>query len=129
MRWGGVERVGDRLKTTDSGNKLADLVASESEIFERVIRSLPVYFQIIQWIYRQKLELVTFQDIEIFFTDLQSDGQLAEISEAGVVSFFSLCHAAGLGISTIGKRGQPARLRIETARIEQFLFQNENARN
>src|SRR5690606_1897861 len=41
--------------------------------------------------------------------------------EAAVVSFFSLCHAAELGTTTVGKRGQPARLRVDSGQLGEFL--------
>jgi hypothetical protein len=119
--WGIIQREGERIKLTALGNKLSEMVASENEIFEEVLSSIPIYVEIIKWIDRQKIKLVTHPDINDFFTQLQQKGQYIKISEAEVVSFFSICHAAELGVATVGKRGQPARLRVDSRRIEEFL--------
>jgi hypothetical protein len=126
--WGIIERSGERLTLTALGNKLAEIVASERAIFEEVISSVPVYVEIIKWINNQNLKIITHPDITEFFIELQKEKKYVNISEAEVVSFFSLCHAAELGVATVGKRGQPARLRIELKRIEEFLSQNKSGR-
>lgn len=123
--WGIIQREGERVRLTDLGGRLSEIVASENGIFEEVLSSIPIYVEIIKWIDRQKIKLVTHPDINDFFTQLQQKGQYIKISEAEVVSFFSICHAAELGVATVGKRGQPARLRVDSKRIEEFLSGNK----
>lgn len=123
--WGVVKRECERLKLTALGEKLVNIVALETAIFEELIVSIPVYLKAIKWIERQKLKVVTRYEIAGIWNqgidekDLEQTG--GKNSEAEVVSFFSLCQAAGLGIFTVGKRGQPARLRIEPRTLRQFL--------
>lgn len=123
--WGIVKRDGERLKLTALGNKLADIIRGESRIFEEIIASTPIYLAVIEWIARQTLKLVSYHEVTKFWQELQNETAPNEAddkkSEAEVVSFFSICHAADLGIATVGKRGQPARLKIEPQRIKEFL--------
>lgn len=123
--WGIIRREGERVKLTDLGDKLSEIVASENEIFERILSSVPIYVEIIKWINHQKIKLVTHPDINEFFSRLHQQNHSIKISEAEVVSFFSICHGAELGVATVGKRGQPARLKIDSQRIEEFLFLNK----
>ena len=41
--------------------------------------------------------------------------------EAAIVCFFHLCQAADLGTVTMGRRGQPARLRLDPQALDGFL--------
>ncbi len=123
--WGIIQREGDRVKLTGLGDKLSQIVASENEIFERILSSVPTYVEIIKWIDHQKLQLVTYPDIRDFLSRVQQKHLSTRMSEAEIVSFFSICHGAELGVATVGKRGQPARLKIDSQRIEEFLFLNK----
>ncbi len=123
--WGIILREGDRVKLTSLGDKLSQIVASENEIFERILSSVPIYVEIIKWIDHQKIKLVTHPDVIEFFSRLHAQHHSIKMSEAEIVSFFSICHGAELGVATVGKRGQPARLKIDPKRIEEFLSLNQ----
>jgi hypothetical protein len=128
--WGIIERDETRIKLTPLGKNLAETVKLENEIFKSVLRSVPVYLAAIEWINEHKLNIVTHYDISEYWNQMAENlgpGQSEDKnSEAEVVSFFSICHAAELGIATVGKRGQPARLRIEPAKLRKFLSAQGN---
>ncbi len=118
--WGIIQREKERVKLTDLGEKLSEIVASENAIFERILLSVPIYVEIIKWIDNQKIKLVTHPDV-IDFLGRHHPKHPIRMSEAEIVSFFSICHGAELGVATVGKRGQPARLKIDLQRIKDFL--------
>ena len=72
----------------------------------------------------QRLSLITHDDVvkywRVHFShllDLQNPKNVA----SNVICFLHLCQAAELGTLTIGKRGQPARLRVEFEELEAYL--------
>lgn len=123
--WGIIEREGERLKLTSLGRAFAEKIEPEIEIHRRILRSISPYLAALEWIHRQKLEIVTHHDVANYWHKSQPELRLSHADErdfeAVVVSFFSLCHAAELGTTTVGKRGQPARLRVETEELQRFI--------
>ncbi len=127
--WGIIKRDEERLRLTELGENLAKNTDAECEINRRILRSIPAYFKAIEWIYYQKLELATYFDVADFWRKSQATINLSSDNEdnieAVIVSFFSLCHAAEIGIAIIGKRGQPARLNVNLEQIKSFLAAND----
>ena len=123
--WGIIKRDGERLWLTDLGEEFAINTEAECEINRRILRSIPAYSAAIEWIYRQNLKIATFYDVEDFWRQSPNKINLSRDNEdnieAVVVSFFSLCHTAELGTATVGKRGQPARLRIDLEQVKDFI--------
>ncbi|MEP7039341.1 MAG: hypothetical protein ABI891_13490 [Acidobacteriota bacterium] len=123
--WGIIKRDGERLRLTDLGEEFAINTEAECEINRQILRSIPAYSAAVEWIYQQNIKITTFYDVADFWRQSQNKINLSRDNEdnieAVIVSFFSLCHSAELGTATVGKRGQPARLRINSEQLEDFI--------
>ena len=113
--WGIISRNSDRLRLTELGWDFAKRLAPEAELYSSVLKQTEVYQSTVAWIYKEGLKLVTHLDVTNFWRQehpelLDSDTQ--EEAEARVTSFFHLCHAAEIGMLTVGRKGQPTRLHI-----------------
>jgi hypothetical protein len=122
--WGIVERSGERLVLTELGWQFVRHLEPETNAYRFVLEASSLYRSALEWIHRQALDLVTHADLASFFNaqhamflDRASDKEL----ERGIVCFLHLCQAAGLGTLTIGKRGQPARLRVERDELADYI--------
>jgi hypothetical protein len=122
--WGIISRQGgDRLHLTQLGWEFARKLAPETEAYRAVLDQTAPYRAVLEWISRESLDLATHKDVAAFWQRLGhlSPGQNHKTIEASVVCFFHLCQAAELGTVTIGKRGQPARLRVEREELNAFV--------
>jgi hypothetical protein len=122
--WGLVARSGQRLLLTRRGREFARTLEPETRAYRALLDSNPLYRAALAWIHRQGLELVTYGDVAAYLKEefgplLASAG--AKGAEEGVVCFFHLCQAAELGTLTIGKRGQPARMRVEREGLDEYV--------
>lgn len=129
--WGLVARRGERLLLTERGRRYARTLEPETRAYRAMLDANPLYRAALAWIHRQGLDLVTYADVashlkEEFGPLLPADN--AKAAEEGVVCFFHLCQAAELGTLTIGKRGQPARMRVEREGLEEYFAGSEVAR-
>ena len=122
--WGLVTRTGERLKLTPLGWDFARSLEPEAQAYRMLLDNAMLYIAALRWIQDQRLDLVNKDDLESFwqshFPELFADTEPKEVGGI-VVSFFHLCQAAELGTMTIGKRGQPARLRIWRDALLQHL--------
>jgi hypothetical protein len=130
--WGVLERDGGRITLTQLGREMSRRITPEIEIYRQIIGSVATYVGALRAFNEQKLELVTRTEAVEYWRrehpGLDMFSLDEKIAEAIAVSFFSLCHAAELGTITIGKRGQPARLRIDMEKLGEFLDDPERAR-
>jgi hypothetical protein len=122
--WGLVACRGQRLLLTPLGREFARTLEPATRAYRALLDSNPLYRTTLEWIRRQGLDLVTYGDVaaflrEEFGTLLGPAGSKA--TEEGVVCFFHLCQAAELGTVTIGKRGQPARMRVEREGLDGYV--------
>ncbi|MBV9923614.1 MAG: hypothetical protein JOZ96_01135 [Acidobacteria bacterium] len=130
--WGVVARRGGRLFLTRRGREFARTLEPETRAYRTLLESNPLYRAALAWIQRQGLDLVTYADVAAY---LQEEfGPLLEAAgpkgaEEGVVCFFHLCQAAELGTLTIGKRGQPARMRVEREGLDEYVAGRGPARD
>ncbi|MBV8857240.1 MAG: hypothetical protein JOZ02_09945 [Acidobacteria bacterium] len=122
--WGMVARRGERLLLTQRGREFARTLEPETRAYRVLLDSNSLYRAALAWIHRQGLDLVTYADVAAFlkedFGPLLAAGG-AKGAEEGVVCFFHLCQAAELGTLTIGKRGQPARMRVERDCLGEYV--------
>ena len=123
--WGILERAGDRLRLSSLGQELADRIKPECQIHRRILRSIPAYLGALRSFFDQRLKIVTRVDAAGHWNDAHPELDLLNRDEKSVeavaVSFFSVCHSAELGTMTVGKRGQPARLRIDPDELKDFF--------
>ena len=121
--WGIVVRENERLTLTPLGRQLAESLEPEVALHRSILHRIPAYKLAIRNIYEEELDVTTHPDVLRFWSQLRSIAPAgnAQDMEAAVVCFFSICHAAELGTSTVGKRGQPARLRVDMEQVAEFL--------
>lgn len=122
--WGFVARRGERLLLTRRGREFARTLEPETRAYRGLLDSNPLYRAALAWIHRQRLDLVTYSDVAAYLKEelgplLPADG--AKETEEGVICFFHLCQAAEFGTLTIGKRGQPARMRVERECLDEYV--------
>ncbi len=122
--WGLVTRNGERVKLTSLGWEFARSLDPEARAYRALIDGTRLYRAALQWVHDQGLDLVTTNDIASYwqesFSAVFGDDQDTNVGKT-VVSFFHLCQAAELGTMTIGKRGQPARLRVWRAALLEYV--------
>lgn len=122
--WGIVVRDGDRLKLSGLGWEFAQKLEPEAGVYRQVLNNTAPYRTVLEWIDRQGIELVTHTSVAAYWQEHHREAieQNSEKNlEGNVVSFFHLCQAAELGTMTIGKRGQPARLRLDREELHTYL--------
>ncbi|MDT5272459.1 MAG: hypothetical protein QOH49_4645 [Acidobacteriota bacterium] len=129
--WGLVARSGERLLLTRRGREFARTLEPETRAYRALLDSNPLYRAALAWIHREGLELVTYGDVAAYLKEefgplLASAGSKG--AEEGIVCFFHLCQAAELGTLTIGKRGQPARMRVEREGLDEYVERRGAAR-
>lgn len=122
--WGVVARRGERLLLTRRGREFARTLEPETRAYRALLDRNPLYRAALAWIHRQGLDLVTYADVASYLRE-EFGPLLAEAApqgaEEGVICFFHLCQAAELGTLTIGKRGQPARMRVEREGLDEYV--------
>ena len=127
--WGIISRNGDRLKLTSLGWRLASLLAPEAEVYRAILNRTAAYRAALVWIYEENFELVTHMEIGSFWQEYYVEavaGDSEEELEASAASFFQLCHAAELGLLTVGRKGQPTRVHIFREELETCLSDNSS---
>jgi len=110
---------------SELGGELAKRNTFEKQIYRQILSNLPQYSSAVEWMGEQNLRIITFHDLADFWTVnfpalLLGRKEMREIENAAL-SFFSICHAAELGIMTVGKRGQPTRLSVNADEVKKFL--------
>ena len=121
--WGLVERRHGRLLLTPLGREFARQLEPESAAYRALLRRTEAYHAALLWMRRQHADIVTHADVSAFWQHLfgAPPEAHARAGEGHAVCFFHLCQAAQLGAVTVGKRGQPARLRIDREELADYL--------
>ena len=127
--WGVVTRRHDRLHLSPLGWEFARKLEPETEAYRALLDQAAPYRAALEWMHAEALDLVTHTDVAAFWQRLYggSLGTDDRALEANVVCFFHLCQAAELGTVTIGKRGQPARLRVEREELARHAAADRGA--
>jgi len=128
--WGILFRIDSRLKLTPLGWDLAHSLTPEVQIFRSMINHIRPYRMVLESIFRKQLTVVTYLDaLEYWLQHYPEtlDKGDEKTHEASVLSFFHLCHAADLGVLTLGRKGQPARLRIHQEELSAFILSEKTA--
>ncbi|HJQ32651.1 MAG TPA: hypothetical protein VJ866_10745 [Pyrinomonadaceae bacterium] len=122
--WGLVARRGHKILLTTTGLAFARTLEPATRAYRTMLDANRLYRATLEWVHRQGLDLVTCADVAAFLRDefgalVASAG--AKATGEGVVCFFHLCQAAEVGTVTIGKRGQPARMRVEREGLDEYI--------
>jgi CAP12/Pycsar effector protein, TIR domain len=121
--WGIISKSGDRIKLSRLGREFAASLEPEVRLYRVLLDNTPAYRALLEWVHRQRLELVTHADIVGYWQShfpeaLHRDERTAT---GHVLSFLQLCHAAEVGVATAGRKGQPSRLRVDHAELAAHL--------
>ena len=121
--WGVISKDNDRIKLSRLGHEFADRLGPEAQIYRVMLNATPPYQGALDWIHRQNLDLVTHADIGEYwqnnFPESLPRGERTYKGQA--ISFFQLCHAAEIGIATVGRKLQPSRLLIDRSELRAYL--------
>jgi hypothetical protein len=122
--WGLVTRQGDRIRLSARGWEFARKLEPETQAFRDLLGDTELYHAALAWLHETHAELVTDADLAEYWRRRHAaavgDGSEKTI-KANVACFFHLCQAAEFGSLTIGKRGQPTRLRVDQDELESYL--------
>jgi hypothetical protein len=117
-------REGKLLRLSALGWNFAQRLAADAEMFRHLLDRHPPYFTALTSIALQNLDLITSTELCDFWHGAHSDAfEFAdhEAIRGAVVSFFSLCQAAGLGTMVLGKRGHITRFFVDRDELTRFL--------
>jgi hypothetical protein len=122
--WGVVERHGDWLKLSELGWEFSRKLAAEAALFRSILDRVEHYRAVLELAHSQQLKLITHEDIARYWRAHYADDldlHQPKTVESNVVCFLHLCQAAELGSLTVGKRGQPARMRMDAEEVAEFI--------
>ncbi|MFN0123758.1 MAG: hypothetical protein ACKV2V_24925 [Blastocatellia bacterium] len=124
--WQIIGQTGTPIRLTPFGEELARGLAPETGLFRALLQQVAPYRAALQWLGEALLERVTDHEIIEYWRTQpgrqQTPGENVErIPRAKAVSFFHLCQAADFGTVTLGKRGQPSRLRVNQDELNSYL--------
>src|SRR6266700_2127251 len=121
--WGIISKSGDRMKLSELGHEFAKKLEPEAQMYRVMLDNTPPYRAVLEWIYQQDIDLVTFADIveywEEHFPEALQQGE--KTPEGQVVSFLHLCHAGEIGVATVGRKHQPSRLRVDHDELAAYI--------
>ncbi|HJZ82937.1 MAG TPA: hypothetical protein VKD91_21400 [Pyrinomonadaceae bacterium] len=122
--WGLITFKRDRLVLTPLGWEFARSLEPEANAYRELLNSTSFYRATVEWIEREHIEVLNQNELAAYwqneFAWVFVDSDEKDLASA-IVTFFHLCQAAELGAMTIGKRGQPARLRVWHETLAQAL--------
>lgn len=122
--WGVLEQEEGRLRLTPFGQEFAVRLRQEAEAYRVLLRGVESYSAALKWIYEEGLEVVPFDLVAALWRRQYpaSEGLLDdETAKGNVVCFFHLCQSADLGVVTLGKRTQPARIRVDRDELDRWV--------
>lgn len=129
--WGLIARNGEHLKLSPLGWDFARSLEPEARIYRTLLSSLRPYQEALRWALDQHIDVICHEEIVAYWEQHCGDFLLwtnEKTRLATAVCFFHLCQAAELGTMTIGKKGQPARLRLLRHELGSYLeSQHDNA--
>jgi hypothetical protein len=117
-------REGKLLRLSALGCNFAQRLEADAEMFRHFLDRHPPYFTALKSIAQQNLDMITSTELRDFWHGAHSDAFAFADQEAirgAVVSFFSLCQAAGLGTMVLGKRGHITRFFVDRDELTTFL--------
>lgn len=114
---------GDSVELSPAGLDLADSLDADAREFRCLIDRVPLYRAALEQARGQRLDILTAADVLRFWGERRPESLYHDDDSrrGAVISFFSFCQAAGLGTTTLGKRGHVTRLRIDMEELERFL--------
>lgn len=127
--WGIIKNKNNLICLTPQGWKLAAYLDKEADLYREILRNFLPYHKSLEWVWELNTELVTYSEITEFWKQkklAQFPTNNEKVCENSVVSFFNLCHAAELGISAIGRKGQPTRLLTNRGELRKYFNNSDD---
>lgn len=120
-----VSKEGTKIKLTELGR---DYVRKSDEgkksIIRKAIRQIVPYNAALEWLFHNNYEEINSDDLAAYwhdnFQDEMGTTNPSTIKEI-VTCFFHICHGAGLGQCTIGRKGQSTRLSIDKDPLSEYI--------
>ncbi|MBV8858051.1 MAG: hypothetical protein JOZ02_14045, partial [Acidobacteria bacterium] len=122
--WGVVSQRRGRLMLTQRGREFARALEPEARSYRLLLRETAPFHAALGWMWEQGSEVFTQDELADYWQE-----EFASAPDAAdrrrcwesAVCLFHLCQAAELGVMNVGKRGQPARLRVMREELRAFL--------
>jgi hypothetical protein len=123
--WGIISDDFDLICLSPIGWKIAESLSAEARQYRAILHSIAPYESGLEWISASGSSLITYIEVKKFWNENFADsfpGRNEKTAEDCVTSFFHLCHAADLGIASVGRKGQPTRFSVDEAALGEFLL-------
>lgn len=124
LMWGFVAKEGEKIKLQTRGWELARKSKTTSQIFREVFDSIVPYRSVLEWMFHQKMDEVSNNDIAAHWHEHHSD-YLGSSNENTIkdqaVCFMRICETASLGQLTIGRKGSQTRLSINKDELKFYI--------
>jgi hypothetical protein len=117
-------REGQTLRLTPLGWKFARRMEADTDVFRYLLDRHRPYAATLNWIAQQNMDMITSTELCNFWHGAHSEAfgfNDQETIRGAVLSFFSICQAAGLGTLTLGKRGHTTRFVVDRDELAKFL--------
>ncbi|MCJ7577957.1 MAG: nucleotide-binding protein [candidate division Zixibacteria bacterium] len=120
-----VSKEGTKIKLTESGrdySRKSD--EGKKSIIRKAIRQIAPYNAALEWVFHNNYEEINSDDLAAYWHDNFRDEigtTNPQTIKETVTCFFHICHAAGLGQCTIGRKGQSTRLAIDKDPLSEYI--------
>ena len=124
VSWGIVARDDSKLKLTNRGDRLAQNLDREADVFREIVGSKTPYRSILERAFHQEMSSVDANDAAAHWHEHYSDvvGKGNDITlRENAVCFFNIAEAAGLGTMVRGRGGSATRLDLDQAAAKKFV--------
>ena len=119
VSWGFVRQDGDTLALTELGRNLAQSSeAEQSAVFQTVIRQYDVYVKTLEYLFYQKRDHITIDDLSSYWAERYGDevSQNTQVLKSQVVCFARLVKEAGLGQYSTGRGSKTTIAKLDVTR-------------
>jgi hypothetical protein len=124
LLWGFISKDGEKFKLQTRGWELARKTKTQVQVFREVLDSIVPYRSVLEWMFHQKLEEVSNNDIASHWHEHHSD-YLGTTNENTIkdqaVCFMRVCETAELGVMKIGRHGTQTRLSINKEELKLYV--------
>lgn len=128
--WGVVSRRQGRVVLTGLGWEFARSLEPGARSYRLLLGNTAPFRAALGWMWEQGSEVFTQKELADFWREefpAPPDPAEGQRRWESAVCLFHLCQAAELGTLTMGKRGQPARLRVLRDELGAFLHRDAHA--
>jgi hypothetical protein len=124
VSWGIIVREDSKLKLTNRGERLAQNLDREAEVFREIVGSKPPYRSILERAFHQEMSSIDANAAAAHWQEHHSDavGEANDITlRENAVCFFNVAETAGLGTMVRGRGGNATRLDLDREATKKFV--------